>query len=122
MTRFQAGSATHATLRTTLLLLENTHDKPLKETIPVSSHHFRLDHRAVLREKLDLHGGKFALLCDPYLLAFPSPLGQPLPVPTVACLDWCDDVVIYDDGGDDDDIDDDSGDDDDGDGDNSFTA
>ena len=87
MSRFQAGSATHATVRATLLFLENKHDKPLKETIPVFSHHFRLDHRAVLREKLDLHGGEFALLCDPDLLAFPSPLGQPLPVPTVACLE-----------------------------------
>ena len=58
-----------------------------KKPFPSFSHHFRFDHRAVLREKLDLHGGEFALLSDPDLLAFPSPLGQPLPVPTVACLE-----------------------------------
>ena len=58
-----------------------------KKAFPSFSHHFRLDHRAVLREKLDLHGGEFALLSDPDLLAFSSPLGQPLPVPTVACLE-----------------------------------
>ena len=96
MSRFQAGSATHATLRATLLLLENTHDKPLKETFPVFSHHFRLDHWAVLREKLDLHGGEFALLSDPDLLAFPSPLGQPLPVPAVARLQgWTYNIVTW---------------------------
>ena len=36
---------------------------------------------------MDLHGGEFALLCNTDLLAFSSPLGQPLPVPTVACLE-----------------------------------
>ena len=53
----------------------------------IQSYHFRLDHLGVLlRQKLDLHTGESPLLCDSNLLPFPTPLGQPFPVPTVACL------------------------------------
>ena len=46
----------------------------MSDQLTTGSYHFRLDHLGVLGQQLDLHRGESALLSDPDLLSFPTPL------------------------------------------------